>query len=226
VRLHPNALRQLATSYGSGEGSFNAAAGRTLGVLLAGLVLSACVSHGHEPSTAGRDRDRNHTVSVVGALIAPGKTNRKKWDAGSVVDQAVVNDLARAMAVTADPYAAAAAVVGAVATGVAGASESPDIVGRAELWVGGKRVSALMLTMQHDTFTPQWPSVTWENVDIDNARIRVVLEDADVVRNDDVGIAEIGADELKAAAAAGRVYPVRVDGQTNGQILFLNISVM
>lgn len=165
-------------------------------------------------------------MSVVGALIGPGKANRRKWDAGSLVDEAAMHDLAAAMASTGNLYVAAAGVVGTVAAGLATPTESPDIVGRADLWIDGVRVSTVALTVQADTFTPQWSSVAWRSVDINRARIRVVLEDDDVAFNDPVGIAEIDAGALKAAAAVGHVHPVRVDGQTSGQILFLNISVM
>ena len=90
----------------------------------------------------------------------------------------------------------------------------------------GQQISAVALAKVQDSFTPQWNSAQWQGVDVRRARVRVELIDKDVSNDDPIGTVEISTQQLRDAAAAGSIFPVRVDSQTNGQVLFLLISVM
>ncbi len=85
-----------------------------------------------------------------------------------------------------------------------------------------------MLTAQADTFTPQFQGPpTWRDVPFDGtSRITVDLLDDDMVDDDPVGSFQIGPEDMLEAFRAGNVYQVRVDAQTNEQVLFAAISVM
>lgn len=79
-----------------------------------------------------------------------------------------------------------------------------------------------------DTYTPIWPyGWYYTNVPIDSdVRITVQLWDEDLVDDDPIGTAQINASDLKAALAAQDKFEVRVDDQTDGQLLFIGISVI
>jgi hypothetical protein len=57
-------------------------------------------------------------------------------------------------------------------------------------------------------------------------RILVELWDDDLVNDDPIGAAEINSTDLMDALVAQQKFYVRVDDQTEGQLLFLGISVV
>ena len=79
-----------------------------------------------------------------------------------------------------------------------------------------------------DNYTPIWPDVwRYVNVPIDSdVRILVSLWDSDLVNDDPIGAPEINSTDLMNALTAQRKYEVRVDDQTDGQLLFIGISVV
>ena len=65
------------------------------------------------------------------------------------------------------------------------------------------------------------------NVPVDSdVRIAVTLWDLDLVNDDPIGSVEINSSDLKDALAAQQKFEVRVDDQTDGQLLFIGISVV
>jgi hypothetical protein len=85
------------------------------------------------------------------------------------------------------------------------------------------------LAAQQDTFTPQFQGPpSWSHVAFDGStRLAVELKEKDLLVADDaVGTFVIGPRDMLEALHAGKVHQVRVDDQTNGQVLFAAISVM
>lgn len=172
-----------------------------------------------------RDRaDSSRTVSVVGALVAPGKEDGTQWDGmGSKVDAQLARGVVEALAES-NPYTA---VLGIMAGPAANALEKPDVGGSAQLYLNGQPMGdAILLEKNQDAFTPQWSNAGWTNVDIHRASLRIELIERDIANDDPMGIIVIDAKHLEAAVDAGGVTPIPVSDQTNGQVLFLNISVM
>lgn len=161
-------------------------------------------------------------VTFVGVVAALSKTDRSYWDIGGSVSGEDVQKVAVALG-AADPYAA---VLGVVAGLAIPAMQKPDIAGTATLWtsVGGQR--AFDLAKHQDSYTPQW-NVSWPHVPLDgSARIRVTLTDLDWQFHDSMGTFEINAEDIRVALASQRVYSMRVDKQTGGQILLAAISAI
>ena len=79
-----------------------------------------------------------------------------------------------------------------------------------------------------DSYTPIWPyGWYYTNVPIDSdVRIGVTLIDSDLVNDDPIGTAEINSTDLKDALAAQDKFYVRVDSQTDGQLLLIGITVV
>jgi hypothetical protein len=168
------------------------------------------------------------TVQIKDAIIAPGMSDHSDWDGIGTVDPSVVQAVAQAL-LASDP---AAAVVAALTNPVLDNVDKPDPYGSAQLTVYGVTYAPdALATMDQalpNTFQPIWPS-TWlyKNIPIDSdVRIGVDLWDLDLVEDDTIGSAEINSTDLKAALTAQKKYEVRVDDQTNGQLLFIGISVV
>jgi hypothetical protein len=80
--------------------------------------------------------------------------------------------------------------------------------------------------MIKDTFTPIW-NVRWDHVPLTaSTRLRVSLTDKDLANDDPIGEVVLNDRDLMAAMAAGTNDQIRVDGQTNGQVLFVGVEVV
>lgn len=176
------------------------------------------------PPSASPPPPRFARVSLTGMLIGPGKADRTQWDGpgGTVSDRDWLL-IGRALT-SSNAYGA---VLSVMAEPAIQALEKPDVGGTAMLRTAQGDETPLELAKVQDSFTPQWDSVSWDNVPLDgSARIRVVAIDRDLFEDDPMGIFEISASDISAAIQAGRVYPVAVHTQTNKQILFVLISAM
>jgi hypothetical protein len=180
------------------------------------------------PPSDGAYTGRLVTIQIKDAIIAPGKADGSNWDGFGKVDSSVVQAVAAAL-LESDP---AAKVVAALASPVLSNIDKPDPYGTAQLTAYGMTVApAARVTRDGaipDTFTPIWPSTfEYKNVPIDtDVRISVDLWDKDLLDDDPIGDAEINSTDLRAALAAQNKYEVRVDGQTDGQLLFVGIEVV
>ena len=67
-------------------------------------------------------------------------------------------------------------------------------------------------------------AVGWQSTFNEGWRVRIELSDEDLAEDDQAGVVEIGYEDVVAALERGDVYPVRVDDQGTGSILFINIS--
>lgn len=161
-------------------------------------------------------------VSILGALIAPGKADGRTWDGPGRVDPDAMNRVVSSLA-RRNPYAAAAGVVASLSMD---ALAKPDPYGYAQLFAPNA-VSEVQLPLRYrDTFTPSWSDAEFSDVPLRNGvRIRVTLIDKDLAADDFIGTVELTRDDLRAALRAGNVYPVQVAAQSANQLLFVNISV-
>jgi hypothetical protein len=188
--------------------------------LLFALFVLGCSSQGAE--YAG-EIPESGTLRLHGVTVAPCKYGGAAWDGPGQLapdEVGVLGTLLKGRV----PYVEFAK---ALATPAAQALDKPEVQGDARLLRPSEEVPT-MLTAQEDTFTPQFaPTPTWQRVPFDGSvRLAVNLVDDDIVGVDPVGTFQIGPDDMIEALRAGNVHQVRVDGQTNQQVLFAAISVM
>lgn len=127
-------------------------------------------------------------------------------------------------------------VAGFIANLAIAAYAPPDPFGVAELaWNGPFDASltqalASTETNVEDTLTPQWPGPPfpgWTSVPTSaTLRVRVTLQDEDLVNDDLIGTVELNEAALREAYNVGGVYGVPVFGQGAQQILFVTVSVV
>ena len=163
-------------------------------------------------------------MALLGATIGPGKIDGTQWDGpGWYVPSSVWGGLSTALGV-ASPYVPVVAFIGSSAVQ---ALQRPDVIGRATITGGGETIDRgwTGLSKIQDSFTPTW-YVTWSHIVLSpKTRLTVDLDDADLMFDDPIGVAQIGFKDLDAALKAGEGYPVNVSGQTDKQILFVKIAV-
>jgi hypothetical protein len=192
------------------------------------LIDAGIADEDVSPPSDGGYTGRLVTIQIKDAIIAPGKADGSNWDGIGKVDSSVVQAVAAAL-LESDP---AAKVVAALANPVLSNVDEPDPYGTAQLTAFGMTLAPdVRVTRESaipDTFTPIWPSTfEYKNVPIDtDVRISVDLWDKDLLDDDPIGDAEINSTDLRAALAAQNKYEVRVDGQTDGQLLFIGIEVV
>jgi hypothetical protein len=174
-------------------------------------------------------------VEILGATLALSPNGQDCWDGVCSLTPEDSSKIADALAGTGDVHSVAAAVTAALAGYANAAYAPPDPLGTATIWNGNSYGSQIVLASpdgnDEDTFTPSWfgdPvnnfALGWESTFNKEWRARITLSDEDLVTDDSVGTVEIGYDDVVAALQHGKVYPVRVDEQGNGAILFIHIS--
>lgn len=202
--------------------------GNACGLLWAGLaVCVACGSEAPRAASAPPPGFVPPTVVAVilhGAVIAPTKSDGKAWDVdlGSA-DPGLARQLVSVALTQATPYAF---VLDAFQQPCAAAIARPDPYGSAEL-ESAAGVAQRPLPMVKDTFNPLWSSARWDGVVLTpSTRLRVALWDKDLQFDDPIGEAVIDERALLAAMSAGSNYPIQVDRQTAGQVLFVDVEVL
>ncbi len=188
-------------------------------------VCGAAGSGGSGGSSTGGVPD-TIDISLVSALIGPGKSDKTQWDGFGDVPDSVTTGLAAALG--AGPYAP---VLGFMTSAAIASVSKPDPFGYAQVNYQGTWELDTDLANENDntedTFTPQWPeNPGWQNVPYSkNLRVRIVLQDEDISNHDDMGKLEINAAHIEAAWAAQKVHQIRVADQTYNQVLYFGISV-
>lgn len=125
-----------------------------------------------------------------------------------------------------------AALAGPALNSAIGTLDKPDAYGWAQATVFGAIGDSYWLAQPADAvpdnYTPIWPyGWHYQNVPIDSdLRIGVTLMDSDLVNDDPIGTAEINSTDIQDALTAQQKFYVRVDDQTDGQLLFIGISVV
>jgi hypothetical protein len=193
--------------------------------LLFALFLLGC---GPSPGASGAESyggslPASGRVMLHGVTIAPSKFGGELWDGMGTLEPSQI-DLFGNLIRGRVPYVEIAKALAAPANE---ALDKPDVKGRARL-IGALDGATVLLTGQPDTFTPQFQGPpTFRDVPFDgSSRLGVELFDDDMVDDDPVGSFQLGPDEMLEAFRAGNVYQVRVDTQTNGQVIFAAISVL
>ncbi|WP_437551577.1 hypothetical protein WME97_10195 [Sorangium sp. So ce367] len=199
-------------------------ASRPLGTAsLCGLLLACAACRPAVPPLPAQVR-----ISIDGAVISPAKADGRQWDGmGAVPAEALtaIGGLLR----TKHPVAAAASVAGFAAEAAGAGTEPPEPFGSAELFAGGRSLGrrALDRPGQRDTCTPGWKGPpTWYRVPLaPDVHLSGELIDRDLVNDDFIGRFAINHAHLVEALRARTVYPVAVDNQAAGQVLFVWIEV-
>lgn len=184
---------------------------------------------------------RTVTVTLVGAVISPGKADGHQWD----MDLGVPPELQSAIVDFAEK-----AVSKALSTAVAGETGMPtrltDMVGDAVVGVISNAIERAaapdpygvaiitnnlglraprMLLKENDTYFPQW-NMTWNGIPwSDSPSLFVRLVDSDDFRDDPIADVVIQSSDFDAALAEGSVHFVDVRSQGAGQLLVVAMVV-
>lgn len=195
---------------------------------LGGLLFCSCTRADWAAAAQGfNDGLRTVTITLRGAVIAPSKADGSPWDGDlrvpdNVRDQ-VTQKLLGSGVRNLDTDAIAAAAIVYVGTGLLDQINKPDVYGAAVVVGTNLQVP---IQKEENTYTPNGWGVTFSRVNWSSQpRVEVVLKDADELHDDLIGDVVISTDDLKNALAAGKPYDVRVDDQSNGQLLYLSIVV-
>ncbi|WP_437667462.1 hypothetical protein [Sorangium sp. So ce1182] len=168
-------------------------------------------------------------ISIDGAVISPAKADGRQWDGMGVVAPGALTAIGGLLRATEHPAAAAASVAGFAAEAAGAGTEPPEPFGSAELFVGARSLGrrALDRSGQRDTCTPGWNGPpTWRGVPLTpDLHLSGELIDRDLINDDFIGRFAINHGHLVAALRARTVYPVAVDNQAAGQVLFVWIEV-
>jgi hypothetical protein len=170
-------------------------------------------------------------ITLVGALIRPAMIDNRTWD-GPDLTQSQINELAELGTLLAGSpqYSDVAGFVAGIAIN---AWAPPDPFGTAEISLTGSfnGTNTIWLATEsdnyEDTVSPNWPGPRgWRYVPTSDAmRIRVILEDEDLVNNDVIGTVELNEADLRRVWNAQGIVGVPVHTQGVGHILYLTLSV-
>lgn len=189
------------------------------------LVLgSGCRSSSGYPSNADYALPRSVRLTLHGVTIAMGKYDGTAWDGPGRIAPGQAQKLSIALG-TPNPYAQ---VIAILSDPVNQALAKPEVLGRAMLVRATGFDSSIALKAPRDTFTPQFAGPpSWGGIPLDGTvRLSVELSDDDVLFPDPMGSFQLNTADLVYALRAQNIVNVRVDGQTNRQILFAAISAM
>lgn len=196
--------------------------GSRLGQLAVASTLGAgtiCCGHASEPRAA---LPSFVNVEVRQALLGPSKVGGSAWDGLGRLDSSGQTLVLQALG-TSDPVTQLGLVF---ANPALAALEKPDPAGFVRCMSGPIEVQRLALPKVQDTFTPIWAGAIMRRVPLaPSTRLEVDLWDKDLAADDPMGTSTITHADLVAAIREGTLHHVRVSGQTNNQVLFVDISV-
>jgi hypothetical protein len=166
------------------------------------------------------------TFRVEDAMVSPTKADGTPWDEATPLDEPKARDrIVSAMDHSANAKAAYDAAKSAIRNfGEAGGR--PDVGGRASVDNGDAQQSTRTLDGDKDTFTPHF-GTEWTHVALTHwTTVHMYFVDHDPGGDDDIAAVVLSPLDLaEALKTPGKVHHVRVDDQTNGQVLFVGISV-
>lgn len=178
-------------------------------------------------------------LEILDAAVYPSPKGGQCWDGACSISQEDLNALAVELAKTGDPYAIALAVAAVLGGIVNEAGSPPDPIATATIWGSQGFGSALSLAKwgynYSDTYTPTWKgdeaygnAKGWTDVPLNSElRVRIDILDTENIgdADDPIGVVELNYDDVVDAYLAKQSYPVRVDDQGSGLVLFVGISV-
>jgi hypothetical protein len=166
------------------------------------------------------------TFRIEDAMISPAKADGTPWDVATPIDEPNARGLlVNAMDHASNAKGAYDAATAAIAR-FGDAWGRPDVSGRASVDNGDKKGEMRALDGGRDSFTPRF-GAEWSHVPLTHwTTVHMYLVDGDPGGNEDIGAVVLSPLDLaEALKHRGRVHHVRVDDQTNGQVLFVGISV-
>jgi hypothetical protein len=198
-----------------------------LAAATASCGASSSHAHGKWTTLPSGEQVELVTVRLEDVMIAPAKSDGRQWDVATPIDE----PNARAQVVAAmdhapDPKRAYEAALAAIAR-LGDAWGRPDIAGKVSLDQADGTEEKRTFEGPIDTFTPRL-GVTWTHVPLSHwTTMHMYLVEKDPGGTEDVGAVVLSAHDLaRAFEQHGRVHHVRVDDQTNGQVLYVGIVVL
>lgn len=200
--------------------------GRAVPWIAAVIALSCGVASGC--SAPGGTRSGHAQVRIASMLIGLSTTGLE-WDSVSSFANHFRGDVATAL-LSADPYAAAAAVLSNVAADLSTSLDAPDPAMTATIYIDGvvaNRSPRTSTSQNHDTFFPTFPGGGWTGVPLDSdIRISVSVEDEDLTDFEPICVAELNTSDVMTALDAAHVVQIDVSGQCQNQLLFIGLSAI
>lgn len=170
-------------------------------------------------------------IDIIGAVIAPGKADRSKWDCNPTcgqVDEDVWLEFSGAVAGAGGPAGVVAGVITALSGVAASSQAAPDVAGVVRLEAGNGTASFLELPRVGNSYQPTWFGPPgWDDVWLtDGTRLEFQLYDVDDLdANDSIGTASIFAEDLWRAVEQGGTTEVYVGDQTGNQLIAVRVAV-
>jgi hypothetical protein len=198
--------------------------------LLPALATSCAVAP--SPSGAQTPLSNAHgeelvTFRLVDVMISPTRLGGKPWDAVAHVDDPGARDrILRAMNHASNAKGAYDAASSAMSRLGKEWGGLPDVAGTASLDAGDGKMQTYSFEGEKDSLTPHF-TTRWEHVPLSHwTTVRMYFVDREATGKSDIGAVVLSPLDLAAAMEQrGKVHHVRVDDQTNGQILFVGIAV-
>ena len=180
------------------------------------------------PADSGPTLPSYVNIDILSALLGPSKSDGTSWDESPTVPSSITDGLALALEAP-----GTGPILNFMASAAVQALSKPDPIGGGQLDQGTGFDPTLNIELANetnnteDTFEPTWPGPPgWRSVRLSSAlKLRMTIRDEDLVYNDDVGVATVTYADVVAAWIDGRTYWVRVDSQTNNQLLAVAIQV-
>jgi hypothetical protein len=167
------------------------------------------------------------TFRIVDVMISPTRLDGKPWDVAAQLDEPGARD----KVVTAMNHAAnAKKAYDAASDALSRLGDTwgglPDVGVNASVDPGDGKPQARSFSGDKDSLTPHFDA-RWDHVPLSHwTTVHMYFVDQDAAGKTDIGAVVLSPLDLAAALKEnGKVHHLRVDDQTNGQILFVGISV-
>jgi hypothetical protein len=197
--------------------------------ILATLTTSCASAASSAPRTALVNGEVAELVTfrIVDVMISPTRLDGKPWDVAAQLDEpgarekvvSAMNHAANAKGA----YAAASDALGRMGDSWGGL---PDVGVSASVDPGDGKPQSRAFDGDKDSLTPHFDA-RWDHIPLSHwTTVHMYFVDNDSAGRTDIGAVVLSPLDLAAALKEnGKVHHLRVDDQTNGQILFVGISV-
>lgn len=212
--------------------------GKALFILLPSFILlamtAACGSGSQRPGQPGDPRPPELLrVTLTEALIAPVKLDGSPWDMGSTDTEAVarvVSDFAAVGVMSGEPVFLAVSAAAKAFPELAQGSVWPDVYGEAEMSpaIDDDPRRQLEAHAENNANVQLFAAesrraVSWTVQPKNRPTMRVSLMDRDALNDDNIGVFVLSHEVFEEAWRAGEKLWVRVNDQTQNQILAVGI---